>query len=71
MSKMIEESFVMKNLSGFVLIFLVLLISSCGDAGTAIGENPPGALTKIRLPMGFIPNVQYAPFYVADQRGSF
>lgn len=46
----------------FMAIGLVLL--------TACGQAPPATET-IRLPMGYIPNVQYAPFYVAIERGYF
>ncbi|HUF38336.1 MAG TPA: ABC transporter substrate-binding protein [Anaerolineales bacterium] len=44
---------------------LAALLSSCGSLG---GD---GELQKVRLPMGFIPNVQFAPFYVAVEKGYF
>lgn len=45
---------------------LVMLLAACGSQSTANGP-----LQAIRLPMGYIPNVQYAPFYVAVERGYF
>lgn len=54
------------------LILLVVFQSGC----SVVKETPaqPATdvpLTKIRLPMGYIPNVQYAPFYVAEEKGYF
>ena len=54
--------------AGKALLFLIVLLTlaACGPT-----EPQQGELREIRLPMGFIPNVQYAPFYVADERGYF
>jgi NitT/TauT family transport system substrate-binding protein len=50
----------------FLLVFVALLLSACQPAPSNTGE-----LQTIRLPMGYIPNIQYAPFYVAVERGYF
>jgi NitT/TauT family transport system substrate-binding protein len=34
-------------------------------------QPSPVAVEKIRLPMGYISNVQYAPFYMAQEKGYF
>ncbi|TAK13973.1 MAG: myristoyl transferase [Anaerolineae bacterium] len=47
-------------------LLLILLIATT-LAGCAGSQNP----RHIRLPMGYIPNIQYAPFYVAVEKGYF
>jgi NitT/TauT family transport system substrate-binding protein len=51
------------------LLVLALVFSGCSQQA----ESPTAEanLTHIRLPMGYIPNVQYAPFYVAVEKGFF
>ena len=49
-----------------ILILALVLMAGCA----APAAKPPTA-ERIRLPMGYIPNVQYAPFYVAVDKGYF
>jgi NitT/TauT family transport system substrate-binding protein len=49
-----------------LIVALAMLLSACAAPST-----PPPALRTLRLPMGYIPNVQYAPFYVAVEHGYF
>ncbi len=49
-----------------LMLGLMLGLSACGSS-----EVKSEALTHIRLPMGYIPNIQYAPFYAAIENGYF
>ena len=51
-----------------VLIFLTLIVvlAACGPAETDSAE-----VVSVRLPMGYIPDPQYAPYYVAAEKGYF
>lgn len=57
----------MKRITYLILV-LTLSLTACGTLSPDSTEPP---LTHIRLPMGYIPNVQYAPFYVANNNGHF
>ncbi len=47
---------------------MAIALSACGRSEV---QNEAGALTKISLPLGFIPNIQFAPLYVAVEKGFF
>lgn len=47
----------------FVLLFALIL--------TACGSGPSDNLRRVRLPLGYIPNVQFAPLYAAVEKGYF
>ena len=57
----------------FVSIILALLLVGCSSAGApsaASVTSTPG-LVKITLPVGYIPNVQFAPLYMALEKGYY
>ncbi len=51
-----------------VLTIGTLLLVACLPGAPAAIDRPA---TQIRLPMGFVPNVQFAPFYVAVDKGYY
>lgn len=55
----------MIKLKQLPFLLLLLVIGCAGETG------PTADLTHVRLPMGFIPDPQYAPFYVAVDKGYY
>jgi NitT/TauT family transport system substrate-binding protein len=54
--------------AGLLILLVCLGLSACG------GEKPQqaaGSLVHIKLPVGYIPNIQFAPLYVAIDKGYF
>ncbi|MDO8753741.1 MAG: ABC transporter substrate-binding protein [Anaerolineales bacterium] len=53
-----------------LMLGLALSLSACGNSQ---GSNEADAVRtrRVKLPMGYIPNIQYAPFYVAVDKGYF
>lgn len=49
-------------------IVLLIVLTACGDSDVEPGLTET---VKIRLPMGYIPDPQYAPLYVAADKGYF
>ncbi|MHB8806884.1 MAG: ABC transporter substrate-binding protein [Anaerolineaceae bacterium] len=49
-----------------ILIPMLLFLVACNSSA-----KPEGELTSITLPAGYIPNVQFAPLYVAIEKGFY
>lgn len=53
--------------SFILIITLTLLLSACAPQAATTQQK----MTAVRLPVGYIPNVQFAPLYVAIDKGYF
>jgi len=51
-----------------ILLGMAIALSACASSQST---NEAGEVTRIRLPLGYIPNVQFAPLYVAVEKGYF
>ncbi len=57
----------------FFLLICSLIVSACGTR-TFPESSPTGSgpdLVQVSLPVGYIPNIQFAPLYVAIEQGYF
>jgi NitT/TauT family transport system substrate-binding protein len=75
----------MRSSTVFALLVVLMLVTACGAPAIGVKDTPENhstdatqeaaqvsdALTPITLFLGYIPNVQFAPIYVAIERGYF
>ncbi|HLI08219.1 MAG TPA: ABC transporter substrate-binding protein [Ktedonobacteraceae bacterium] len=68
-----------RSRSSLVLIFSSLLVlgslvlAGCGSAASGTGNSSSGGsnLTNVSIGLGYIPDIQFAPFYVAQSKGYY
>ena len=56
------------RINKIIPILLALALAACAGGGAS---PTPAEVVHIRLPLGYIPNVQFAPLYVAVEKGYF
>ena len=65
----------LRKLMPVLILLLSLVLSACGTAAPAQAPTAapaqPKELREITLAMPYIPNVQFAQFYVADKQGYY
>lgn len=63
----------MKKYTFFVLLLVLLLTVGCASKPVAGSKQAPTAANPVtvKLPLGYIPNVQFAPLYVAIEKGFY
>lgn len=60
-----------KLLVSAVLLFALVGCSSIQARFPSLQPTQPTSPTKVTIAMGYIPNIQFAPFYVAEKKGYF
>jgi len=55
-----------------LLLVLTLILGACGSATTTgASTSSPGSLQNVSIGLGYIPDIQFAPFYVAQSKGYY
>ena len=58
----------MRAVIRFMFLVLLLILGACSPKPTTVTPSP---MVNIRLPVGYIPNIQFAPLYMAVEKGYF
>ncbi len=53
-----------------LLVLLVMPLAACGNS-TPTSTTPGSTLKKVSIGLGYIPDIQFAPFYVAQSKGYY
>lgn len=53
----------------WIICIATIMLAGCKPAAST--PTPTAALTPVRLPVGYIPNIQFAPLYIAIEKGYF
>src|SRR5258708_6152397 len=69
MQKSHRAPFFLSLLSSLLLVSL--LLTACGSAGSLATSGTPGSLTNVSIGLGYIQDIQFAPFYVAVNKGFY
>ncbi|MFL5658118.1 MAG: ABC transporter substrate-binding protein, partial [Ktedonobacteraceae bacterium] len=65
-----RSSFILPFFS--LLVLLTLLLAACGQAVSGpVNSSTPTSLKKVSIGLGYIPDIQFAPFYVAQTQGYY
>ena len=59
------------NKQHMILLMLIALVVLPGWLGGCGASGDGASSQKVTLAMGFVPNVQFTPFYVALEKGYF
>src|SRR5207245_433004 len=52
-----------------VCLLLALVVAACGSPNAGAGNG--ASLKKVSIGLGYIPDIQFAPFYVAQSKGYY
>jgi NitT/TauT family transport system substrate-binding protein len=53
----------------FFMLLLIFSLTACSVQAAPLAVTP--TMTPVRLPVGYVPNIQFAPLYVAIEKGFF
>lgn len=54
-----------------LLLVLILILGACGSSAATGASNSSGSLQNVSIGLGYIPDIQFAPFYVAQSKGYY